>query len=114
MRADLRWLWRGTGLAMRRTSVWLAIALLVSVGHGPALAARPDTPPPLVPPLPKPAHQVPPANAAAASRISPELAETQRLVRINAAKSWGYQLNGIKLEELQRAPSSSGVSPGIS
>jgi endo-alpha-1,4-polygalactosaminidase (GH114 family) len=32
------------------------------------------------------------------------VAEVERLQRINAARSWGYQLSDIKLEELARAP----------
>ena len=65
-----------------------------------------------MPPVPQPARRAPPpttsppatATTPRVPQISSELAETQRLARVNAAKSWGYQLNGIKLDDLQRAP----------
>jgi cysteinyl-tRNA synthetase, unknown class len=62
-----------------------------------------------LPPSPPPQQaQRPPARApqpqATAPRITAEAAEAERLRRINAAQSWGYQLNGSKLEELQRSP----------
>jgi cysteinyl-tRNA synthetase, unknown class len=63
-----------------------------------------------LPPVPQPAQR-PPARApqqmqpqAVVPRVSAEAAEAERLRRINAAQSWGYQLNGSKLEELQRSP----------
>lgn len=62
------------------------------------------------PPTPRPAVRPTPRPPAAANAISPTsppssaAAEVERLARINAAKSWGYQLEGIKLEELQRSP----------
>ena len=91
------------------------MGLLVMAGHGalqPLAAAppgddagRPPAGQPLPQPMPRaPVTAAPKAALAARSQISPELAEAQRLVRISAAKSWGYQLNGIKLEELQRSP----------
>jgi cysteinyl-tRNA synthetase, unknown class len=78
----------------------------------PAQPARsqPLPPPPVPqaaqrPPQPVPQKSTPQAQApAAAPRVSAEAAEAERLRRINAAQSWGYQLLGSKLEDLQRSP----------
>jgi cysteinyl-tRNA synthetase, unknown class len=78
-----------------------------------AMAARNSDPTvaPLPPPVPAPPQRsttprpaLPGSTATAQPRVSAEAAEAERLRRINAAQSWGYQLNGIKLDELQRAP----------
>ena len=65
----------------------------------PVPAVRPTAPQvtPQVAPQAKPVQPAP-------SKASQLAAEAERLRRINQAKSWGYQLNGIKLEELQRSP----------
>ena len=69
-----------------------------------------DTAPPVVPSAAQPTVSRMPAlttrtpAAVAHPRISAEAAEAERLARINAVKSWGYQLNGIKLEQLQASP----------
>jgi cysteinyl-tRNA synthetase, unknown class len=76
----------------------------------PAHAARPDAI--IVPPVPQPAVRpkpkaLPGSVAPAQPRphgIAPQLAETERLRRINAAKSWGYQLNGATVEALAASP----------
>ncbi len=60
-----------------------------------------DAPAALVVPAPVPVQK--PA-AAVKARVTAEAAEAERLRRINGAQSWGYQLNGIKLDELQRSP----------
>lgn len=86
-------------------AVFLAL-LALSLMALPATAARqPDLPPP---PVPKPAHRPtkPKSNApdpkAALERAA---ASTQlRLQRINGARSWGYQLEGIDIGALQRSP----------
>ena len=78
----------------------------------PASAARvgDDTAPPVVPSAAQPTVSRMPAlttrtpAAVAHPRISAEAAEAERLARFNAVKSWGYQLNGIKLEQLQASP----------
>ena len=89
------------------------MGLLVLAGPGlvpPVGAAQPTPDAPasaVAPPAPRAAPRLPATVApksAVRPQISPELAEAQRLERISAAKSWGYQLNGTKLEELQRAP----------
>ena len=50
-------------------------------------------------------HDVPPKPALTArSSPSGDAAEAQRVARLSAAQSWGYQLNGIKLDELQKSP----------
>ncbi len=74
-----------------------------------ALAARALTDP-IIPPAPQPAKRPPSAAAPAVTpapappRISPQAAEAERLRRINAATSWGYQLNGAKIDELAASP----------
>ena len=45
-----------------------------------------------------------PAGKSAAPSISPQLAEAERLKRLNAAKSWGYQLNGLSIEAAAASP----------
>ncbi len=81
------------------------ICALLLIGV-PAEAARErDLPPPPVPkpaqrpPQPKPSAADPKAAAARAAA-----ATASRLKRINAARSWGYQLEGIDLGTLQRSP----------
>ena len=50
-----------------------------------------------------PPQPAPVANRAA-SRVSPADAERTRLARINAAKSWGYQLDKVDLDKLAASP----------
>lgn len=59
---------------------------------------------PIVPPAPQLAKRPPKPAAVAIPRVSPQAAEAERLRRINAATSWGYQLNGAKFEELAASP----------
>ena len=66
-----------------------APATLPGKPPGPAPATRPA-------PIPSSINPVGDANAKAA--------QPQRLKRINAAKSWGYQLNGLRVEEAVKSP----------
>jgi cysteinyl-tRNA synthetase, unknown class len=66
-----------------------------------AIAARLSDPAPLLTAPPTPALR---PTASAKARVTAEAAEAERLKRVNAVQSWGYQLNGIKLEELQQSP----------
>jgi cysteinyl-tRNA synthetase, unknown class len=96
------------------TAAILAVVMACNVvAGGAALAARGvEDAPVLTAPAPKPAlrpSRVPanPAPAAAVPRgptISAAEAEKRRLARMTSAKSWGYQLNGINLEELEQSP----------
>lgn len=65
----------------------------------PTLIARPT---PAVRPKPPPPVVQPPARPV--SRMSAADAQTARLTRINKARSWGYQLSGLKIEDAARSP----------
>ena len=76
-----------------------------------AMAARPDEiPPPGATPQakPQPKPQARPVSttplAVPASSVDPKAAQAQRLKRVNAARSWGYQLAGLDVEEAARSP----------
>ena len=81
-----------------------------------AHAARPDEIPasatsPAKPAEPRPATgpvkatPTGPARPASTATPAPNLAaQAERLRLINAAKSWGYQLNGMKVDEAARSP----------
>jgi cysteinyl-tRNA synthetase, unknown class len=95
-------------LAVVRGAVILG---LLAVGVGQAHAARgvEDIGPGLSAPAPKPAVRPQRTAPAAASpqrgpTITAAEAEKRRLARMTGAKSWGYQLNGISLEELEKSP----------
>ena len=108
--------------APTRVAPWLLIAgalcataispfarAATGTGEMPPLVLRPvpAVRPPAVRVTPQVAPQVTPQAKSvqpAPSKASQLAAEAERLRRINLAKSWGYQLNGIKLEELQRSP----------
>jgi cysteinyl-tRNA synthetase, unknown class len=88
-------------------------AAAFAMALAPAQAARQTEPLPAVlapAPAPKPVDKTAPTAPApqaappARPRINTEAAETVRLRRINAARSWGYQLHGIKLGEMQHSP----------
>jgi cysteinyl-tRNA synthetase, unknown class len=84
-----------------------AIGLLGAVGLNSVAHAARGEPEPIVAPRPQPAVRPAPAAARVTpppSKASQLAAEAERLRRINLARSWGYQLNGIKLDELQRSP----------
>jgi Glycoside-hydrolase family GH114 len=96
------------GLALARGAVMLG---LLATSVAPATAARgvEDVGPGLSAPAPKPAVRPQRATpAAAATQRGPTItaaeAEKRRLARMTGAKSWGYQLNGISLEELEKSP----------
>jgi cysteinyl-tRNA synthetase, unknown class len=103
MTAGLRLGWRIAAVS----SVMLVSTL---ISHGTALAARgaEDATPAIAVPAPRPAARpARPAVAAPATRgptITAAEAEKRRLARMTGAKSWGYQLNGISLEELEKSP----------
>ena len=106
-----------------QVGIWLmaAACLLSAVLPGaPALAARPDEIPAAAaaqPPEPRPAvRPVKPApvvrpDARPAAKPSldadpkaAQAAQSERLKRINTARSWGYQLNGMRVEEAAKSP----------
>lgn len=96
---------------MRRASDYvrlLAAGLLGLCALAPvADAAPPAANPPIVAPAPQPAKRPPKSSAPAAQaapRTSPQAAEIERLARVNGARSWGYQLNGAKIDELAASP----------
>lgn len=75
----------------------------------PGASARPAEeaplpPPPAPRPATRPAPQLDRAAAPVSPAIAPAAARAERLLRINAARSWGYQLSGLKVEEAARAP----------
>jgi len=95
----------GSSVAIRTKSK----ALMVAIGCGLAFGscwvapctpahARPGDETASPPPRPQPAVR-PPSSGARQGK-----AQAERLQRINAAKSWGYQLNGIQVETIARAP----------
>jgi cysteinyl-tRNA synthetase, unknown class len=100
---------RSRGLALARTAVLLG---LLTASVTPASSARgiEDVAPGLAAPAPKPAAR--PQRAAPPAAATPQRgpaitaaeAEKRRLARMTSAKSWGYQLNGISLEELEQSP----------
>jgi cysteinyl-tRNA synthetase len=57
----------------------------------------------IAPPKPAPARRLAPA-ATETSRLSPEAALKERLSRLAGARSWGYQLNGMTIEEAAASP----------
>lgn len=102
-------------------SIWLAVAAATGsvTAPGPA-TARPGEEAPLPPPPAPQAARRPAATPlqptpgatpamdrppqAAPSPVAVAAARADRLRRINAARSWGYQLNGLKVEEASRSP----------
>jgi cysteinyl-tRNA synthetase, unknown class len=106
-------------VALNIARLLLAVAVTVAVAGGvvvgpsasAATRAEADAAVPLAPPRPQPAARPAPAARATPKASVPPLtkaqllaAEAERLRRINLARSWGYQLNGIKLEDAQRSP----------
>jgi cysteinyl-tRNA synthetase, unknown class len=98
-----------------RITIPVLIALMGLVASPPAAeAARGAEDAVLTAPAPKPAVRPPrvvPAAATPASVQAPRgptitaaEAEKRRLARMTGAKSWGYQLNGISLDELAQSP----------
>ena len=88
-----------THLQILVRAVWQTVttACLVVVLSTSAFAARVSDDVSVAPPPPKSATR--PALA-----VSPASAEVVRLARINSARSWGYQLEGIKFDDVQRSP----------
>ena len=98
---------------LRRWS-WTAVAIFAFAAGLPCVpveAARDQLggPVPEAVPAPKPAVR-PPKVAPASSvrsvfpKADPKTAEIERLARINGAKSWGYQLQGLKFEQAMASP----------
>jgi cysteinyl-tRNA synthetase, unknown class len=91
-------------------SIAVFVAMVIAAAPLVAIAARGEVDSVAPPPRPQPAARPQPTLPAAKptppppSKASLLAAEAERLRRINLAKSWGYQLNGIKLEEVQRSP----------
>ncbi len=99
-----------------RLAARLGVALLLSAGlwnsapfaPGRAAAAT-DTAPSTrdAPPAPRPAVR-PPSKSnltpSATPTIPPAIARTERLARISTARSWGYQLAGLVIDEAARSP----------
>ena len=105
--------------AVRQSSMLLGLSILTGVllFGDVSLAARPDEPPvgsaTAQPAPPRPAAvKAGPAGAKApgdasrspVSNVNPVAAQAERLRRINAAKSWGYQLNNLKMADAARSP----------
>ena len=98
------------GFGMQSWTAVAIFALAAATLCSPAIAARDQLGgPPEAVPAPKPASRAPrvtPANTAPApaAKIDQKSAEIERLARINGAKSWGYQLYGMKFEEAMASP----------
>lgn len=106
------------GIVTRLRTHCLLAACLTSMFAAPGFAARPDEVTPAAAEAvvqrparaPSPASAKPPAAGANATRdtasggINTQAAQTQRLKRINAARSWGYQLNGMRVEDAAKSP----------
>ena len=109
---------RGAVCAMIVASSWPAIvptpvgaanpttdAAPLSSPPAPRPVVRPPRPPAVAPPQAAPAGLSPGATSSGHPTASEQAAaRSSRLERINAAKSWGYQLNGLKVPEAARAP----------
>ncbi len=80
------------------------IAQAARNGDAPAPLQPPPVPQPAQRPSARPLQSEPAEQRLRISPEAAEAAEAERMRRINAVKSWGYQLNGIKFEELQRSP----------
>jgi cysteinyl-tRNA synthetase len=78
-------------------------SIIVSAMVPVAYAAR-STSEAVVAPAPQPAVRPATPSLNKSPRVAPEVAEAERLKRVNAAKSWGYQLNGATLETLANSP----------
>ncbi len=66
-------------------------------------AQRPATNAPAAKP-PAPGSPARPTTANSARDADTKAAQAQRLKRINAARSWGYQLNGLRVEDAAKSP----------
>lgn len=94
-------------------SAVMLLGLACGAGGTDACAARPDEMAiPAEAPRPKPAARPvrtaptapAPMERAARPATPPKEAQRERLKRINAARSWGYQLNGIKIDDMAQSP----------
>jgi cysteinyl-tRNA synthetase, unknown class len=103
---------RGGSKGARPADAFAGLALMLlstMISGGPALAARPDGA--ITPPAPQPAVRPTKASPVVTQPVQPPkataepaAAESERLRRVNAAKSWGYQLNGASIEALAASP----------
>jgi cysteinyl-tRNA synthetase, unknown class len=107
------------GSSLWRRSAVAAVAMTAAILCVPAEAARDGVgmiaadavpaPRPAVRPVPGTSNPALKPNAGPAPqvvlpRIEPKAAEIERLARINGAKSWGYQLAGMKFEDAAASP----------
>lgn len=96
------------GSTLRHVLAFAVLLAGIAAGVGRAFAAEPPSrdgvaePRVIVPPAPKPAKR--PAQAAAVPKMSPTQATAIRLERINAVRSWGYQLAALSLSRAEAAP----------
>ncbi len=108
----MKQIWSTIGVASRGAAGSGVVLLLLMIAAGPVQAdprvqSRGDTTPPAIvvapkgitPPAPLAAKR-PPATA----KINAEAARTARLSRINAVRSWGYQLASLSLAAAQASP----------
>jgi cysteinyl-tRNA synthetase len=86
----------------------VVVAALLALGTAiPAIAATGEptlleAPKPAI--RPKPQAVRPSPVPVSATRITPATAQKNRIARINLAKSWGYQLSGLSIDEAARSP----------
>ena len=108
--------------AAGRVAVAAGLAVGLALSGSAAFAARPDdiptaaTQPTEARPAVRPVKPVPAARPDARPELKPETkaskpgaasdpaAAADRLKRINAARSWGYQLNGMRVDEAAKSP----------
>lgn len=102
----------GVRVRSRVTATIVTAATAAAIACHSTWAARPgdgaDRQQVLLAPEPKPAvrpvKSAPATQPGAARRVDPAQAQADRLKLINAAKSWGYQLQALRLEEAIVAP----------
>ena len=85
------------------------LAIVAGVALVPSVViARTPTLELLAPPVPAqraaPQHPPSPATSPATPQTRAKVAEAQRLNTIASARSWGYQLNGLKIDEAAASP----------
>ncbi len=90
----------GSAVALNGLAALLAPAYARSAAD--TIASAAITPVPVPTPARRPQKSAPPPVPVI--RISPVQAQAERLARITGAKSWGYQLNGLSLEEAANSP----------
>ncbi len=89
---------RRVALSVSCATACLALMALAVHGDAAARTTSQSAIQPATPPVPARRPQNSPA------KISPAQAQAERLQRITGARSWGYQLNGMSIEEAARSP----------